>query len=184
MPWPWMVRTFPRLSSPTLFPDLVCTVCDTAGARPAPAPKLCGATAPPCTAAVPAVPPRAPMDVFVAPRPVVVVVPCTPVAPVVPRAPVTEPVVPRPVVVVVLVLAPCVPAAVVVPGCTPVVPEVFVRGAGAAARGAAAAGFGAAAGLAGAGALALGFLVVCASVRDGNTSRTAPSTNRPEMELQ
>src|ERR1700722_6134129 len=36
MPCPWIVRTFPRRSTPTLFPERVCTERDSAGLRPAP----------------------------------------------------------------------------------------------------------------------------------------------------
>jgi hypothetical protein len=155
-----MVRTFPRWSSPTLLPDLVCTDRDTAGDLPAPAPKLCGGAAPPgCPAAVvvaecapaapaaawfPGAPPVAPTEC----PPAVFVAGCPPTAP------------------VVLVCAPaavgpgCAPAPLAVPvvGCAPGAPPVvgWVP-AGAADGCGAAAGFaGAAAGLAGAGADFLG----------------------------
>lgn len=203
-----MVRTLPRLSSPTLLPDLVCTERDTAGERPAPAPKLCGAAAPLCAPAVPVAPrapafpavaPRAPAAP-VAPRPPVVVAPRAPAGPVAPRAPApvavaprapapAAPVVPRAPVPVAVVaprapVAPVAPRAPVVPavaGRAPAVPAVLLLGAAAAGRGAAAAGLaGAAAGFEGAGGL--GFLA-CAPARHGNNRRAARVTNQLETNL-
>lgn len=137
MPCPWIVRTFPRRSTPTLFPECVCTECDSAGLRPAPglsfvapgraaafvAPRPLFTFEAPPRPLFAVAPPRPPFAVFVPGRPpaLLLVVPGRP-----PFA--VEFVAGRPPAVGVFVPGLAVFPPVVVPGRAPGPPAVFVPG--------------------------------------------------------